>query len=51
MAANIRRTSEGSRRKMYPDPVFKGLVGGLNPVYRSESSALYQYHYSWFRHY
>ncbi len=49
-AANIRRTLEGSRRKVYQDAVFKGLVDELNPDYRSEPSCLHQIHYSGFNH-
>ncbi len=49
MAANIRRTLEGSRRKAYLDTIFKRLVDGLNPDYKSEPSALHKYPYSWFR--
>ncbi len=44
MAANIRRTSEGSRRKAYLDTVFKVIVGEIKPDYRSKPSALHQYH-------
>ena len=50
MAANLRRRSEISRRKAYLHALFKGLVGGLNPDYRSKLSVLRQYHYSWFKH-
>ncbi len=51
MAANICRTSEGTRRKAYLDTIFSRLVDGLNPYYKYELSALHQYPYSWFRYY
>ena len=50
MAANIRRTSEGSRRKAYLNIIFKRLVDGLNPDYKSEPSDLHKYPYYWFRY-
>ena len=50
MAANICRTSEGSCRRAYLDNIFKDLIDGLNPDYRSKLSALQKYLYSWFRH-
>ncbi len=46
MATNIRRTSEGSCCKAYLDTIFKRLVGGLNPDYKSKPSALHKYPYS-----
>ncbi len=51
MPANIRRTSEGSRRKAYLDTIFKRIVDGLSPDYESEPSALHKYPYSWFRYF
>ncbi len=50
MAVNIRRTSEGSGRRAYLATIFKVLMDGPNPDYRSKLSALHRYPYSWFRH-